>query len=77
MEQPDGSEKLDVFRAYAQGNAGTRETIERAGLQDYADLVIALVRNGLDFPKPADTPERRAQIAKASAILQPRLQHGR
>lgn len=77
MEQPNDTKQLEVLRKYADGLVGTRETIQRAGLRDYADLVIALAQNELEFPKPADTPERRAQVAKASAILQPLLRHGR
>ncbi|MGE3279672.1 MAG: hypothetical protein AB7H90_03560 [Alphaproteobacteria bacterium] len=76
MEQSGGTKQLEALRAYAAGLAGTRETIRRAGLQDYADLVIALAQNDLDFPKPADTPERRAHIERAGAILQPLLRHG-
>jgi hypothetical protein len=59
--------------AYAAGRLGTRETIDRVGLHDYADLLIALVRNDLDFPKPAGTPAREANMARAREILQPRL----
>lgn len=71
------AEKAALFRKYAGGLVGTRETIRRADLQDYADLVIALARSGLDMPKPADTPQRRAHLERASAILQPLLRHGR
>jgi hypothetical protein len=77
MEQSSETKQLEALRAYAAGLAGTRETIGRAGLQDYADLVIALMQNGLDFPNPADTPERRAHVERASAILQPLLRDGR
>ena len=76
MERSSETKQVEALRAYAAGLAGTRETIRRAGLQDYADLVIALVQNGLDLPKPADTPERRAHIERASAILQPLLRNG-
>lgn len=62
-----------MLRDYAAGRLGTREAIRRAGLDDYADLIIALVRHDLDLPKPADTPERRANLERARAILQPRL----
>ncbi len=65
-----------MLRAYAAGQLGTRQTIERAGMQDYADLVIALAQAELDFPKPAVTAAHEAQIARASEILQPRLRHG-
>jgi hypothetical protein len=54
-----------VLRDYAAGLLGTRHAIERAGLDDYADLLIALSRHDLDLPKPADTPERRANIERA------------
>lgn len=71
------TEREALFRQYAAGLAGTRETIICAGLQDYADLVIALAQSGLDLPKPADTPQRRARLERASAILQPLLRHDR
>ena len=77
MEQTNDTEELKALRDYADGLTGTRETIQRAGLGDYADLVIALAQNGFDFPKPDDTPERRAQVAMASSVLQPLLRHGR
>lgn len=67
---------LDTLHAYAAGHLGTREAIDRAGMRDYADLVIALARNGLDLPKPSVTPAREARVARARAILQPRLCHG-
>lgn len=73
MKHSIDSAQLEALRAYAAGLLGTRQTIERAGFQDYADLIIALAQNDLDFPKPSDTPEHRAQLALASAVLQPRL----
>lgn len=69
--------QLKTLRDYAAGLVGTRETMRRADLQDYAELVIALVQNDLDFPKPADTPRRRENLERATAILQPLLRHGR
>ena len=69
-------EQLATLRDYAAGNLGTRHAIERLGMRDYADLVIALAQNDLDMPKPADTPKHRAQVARARAILQPRLRRG-
>ena len=68
--------QLDVLRAYAAGHLGTREAIERAGMHDYADLLIGLAQNDLDLPKPAATPEHEANIARARAILQPLLRKG-
>jgi hypothetical protein len=68
-----GPEQLEVLRQYAGGALGTRQAIERAGLKDFADLLIALAQNDLDLPKPADTPRRRANFELASAVLQPRL----
>ncbi|HEY1931003.1 MAG TPA: hypothetical protein VGG99_03240 [Acetobacteraceae bacterium] len=70
------TEQLETLRAYAAGRLGTRETIERTGLHDYAELVIALAQHDLDFPKPAATPRHDAHLAQARAILQPRLRHG-
>jgi hypothetical protein len=66
-------DQLETVRAYAAGELGTRQAIERAGMHDYADLVIALAQTGLDFPKPDPTPAHEANVARASAILQPRL----
>jgi hypothetical protein len=68
--------QLTALRAYAAGQLGTRQTIERAGMHDYADLVIALAQTDMDFPKPATTPLHEAHFARASAILQPRLRRG-
>jgi hypothetical protein len=77
MNEMLAPDQIDMLRAYAGGKLGTRETIERAGLDDYADLIIAMARNNLDFPKPAETPEHEAHVARAREILQPRLRHGR
>lgn len=73
MNDATHDKQLETLRQYADGLLGTRQAIERAGLQDYADLVIALAQNDLDFPKPADTPKHRAHVEQARAILQPRL----
>ena len=56
MTEPD---QLNILRQYAAGQLGTRDAIARAGLQDYADLIIELVRHDLALPKPADTPRHR------------------
>jgi len=64
------------LRAYAAGGLGTRQVIARAGLHDYADLVIALAQAELDFPKPTESPARDARLARAREILEPRLRHG-
>jgi hypothetical protein len=69
--------QLKALRDYAAGLLGTRRAIERAGVEDYAELVIALARHDLDLPKPADTPERAANLKRASAILQPLLRNAR
>jgi hypothetical protein len=69
-------DQLEALRDYAAGRLGTRATIDRAGMHDYADLVIALVRNDLDLPKPAATLKHDTHLARARAILQPRLRHG-
>lgn len=77
---PDGSisdTQLKVLRDYAAGLVGTRETMRRADIGDYAELIIALAQHDLDLPKPADTPQRRAHLERATAILQPLLRHGR
>lgn len=67
------TEQLETLRDYASGSLGTRQAIERAGLNDFADLLIALAQNGLSLPKPTDTPQRQAALAQARAVLQPRL----
>ena len=69
-------DQLEVLRAYSSGKLGTREAIERAGLGDYADLLIALARTDFDLPKPANTRRRAANLARARDILQPLLRHG-
>lgn len=74
-DQHAGAHQLRAIRDYAAGRVGTRETIRRAGLQDYAELVIVLAQHDLDLPKPSDTPQRRAHLERASAILQPLLRH--
>jgi hypothetical protein len=77
---PDGpitDNQLQALREYAAGLVGTRETMRRAEIGDYAELIIALARHDLDFPKPADTPQRRAHLERATAILQPLLRHAR
>jgi hypothetical protein len=63
----------EVLQAYSEGRLGTRQAIERLGFDGYADLLIGLAQADLPLPKPADTPRRRADLARASAILQPRL----
>ncbi len=73
MEPAPG--QLATLHAHAAGQLGTREAIDRAGMRDYADLVIALARNGLDLPKPSATPAREARVTRARAILQPRPRH--
>lgn len=65
MDTITTSEQLDTLRSYAAGKAGTRTTIERAGFRDYADPVIALVQNDLDFPRPPSTPTHDANLACA------------
>lgn len=72
-ERENEEKQLEALRDYAAGRLGTREAMRRAGVDDYAELFIALVRHDLDLPKPADTPQRRAHLERASAILQPLL----
>lgn len=73
---PFSETQLAALRDYAAGRAGTRQTIERLGAHDYADLVIALAQHDLDFPKPTLSSRHDAHLARARAILQPRLRHG-
>lgn len=76
MSQAISPEQLAALRAYAAGQLGTRRAIEAIGAHDYADLVIALAQNDLNFPKPPATPAHEAHLARVRAILQPRLRHG-
>jgi hypothetical protein len=69
-------EKEAVPQRYGAGQLGTRRTIEALGARDYADLVIALAQIDLAFPKPSMTPAHEARVARARAILQPRLRRG-
>jgi len=71
------SVNLQTLRDYASGLLGTGQTIERTGLHDYADLIIAMAQNDLEFPKPNDTPKHRAQFKRASLLLQPLLSPAR
>ena len=73
MPSTPTSEQLDVLKAYAAGQLGTRSAIQAAGLDDYADLVIALATTNLDFPRPALTQRHQSHLARARDILQPRL----
>jgi len=75
MDTLDASQ-LDILRACAAGQLGTRAAIESAGMRDYADLVIGLAQHDLEFPHPTATPAHEANLARARAILQPRLRHG-
>ena len=75
MKACSEQQQLKVLRDYAAGLLGTRRAIERAGLEDYAELVIALSQHDLALPKPADTPERAANIERARSILQPLLRN--
>ena len=76
MDGSISAAQLETLRAYAAGRIGTRQAIEALGFHDYADLIIALAQNDLDFPKPSDTPARAANVARARAILEPRLRRG-
>jgi hypothetical protein len=76
MDDVRDSDRLSVLQAYAEGRLGTRRAIERLGMRDYADLVIALAQQGLDLPKPPNTPRHEEQVARARAILQPLLRRG-
>jgi hypothetical protein len=75
MRTRSQQQQLEVLRDYAAGLLGTRRALERGGFDDYADLVIALSRHDLDLPRPAETPERQANLERARAILQPRLRN--
>ncbi len=69
-------EQLLTLGEYAAGRVGTRRAIERLGMRDYADLVIAMAQNDLNMPKPTETPAHFKNVTRARAILQPRLRHG-
>lgn len=68
-------ERFSVLYDYASGRAGTRATLDRLELRDYADLIVALAGADLPLPKPEDTPVLAAHRERARAILQPRLRH--
>jgi hypothetical protein len=55
-------EQLKGLRDYAAGRVGTRETMRRAGLNDYAELIIALLEHDLDLPKFAGTQQQRVHL---------------
>ncbi len=76
MSADPDHDALEALRVYAAGRAGTRETIARARMRDYGDLIIAMAKAGLEFPKPTASPAHDAEVARASEILQPRLRHG-
>jgi hypothetical protein len=76
MDTATSPEQLAILRSYSAGRLGTRTTIERAGLRDYGDLIVALAQNDLDFPRPLSTPTYEAHLVRARAILQPLLRHG-
>jgi len=69
-------EELAVLQDYAAGHIGTRSAIGQLGLDDYANLLIALVKNDLDIPKPKETPVLLAHRERARAILQRLLRRG-
>ena len=69
--------QLKVLRDYAAGLLGTRRAMQQVGIEDYAELVIALAQHDLELPKPADTPERAANLERAREILQPLLRNAR
>lgn len=66
-------EQIAVLRAYSAGRLGTREAIARAGLDDFADLLIALGHHDLPLPGPEDTPQRRENVERARVLLEPLL----
>ncbi|MBF0136899.1 MAG: hypothetical protein H7833_07720 [Magnetococcus sp. DMHC-1] len=77
MEQaPNASTQMTTLHHYAAGLLGTHQAIEQAGLDDYADLMMAMTRHDLRLPKPLNTPQRQANLARAREILQPLLRHG-
>ncbi len=76
MDSATGPGQLAALGEYAAGRLGTRRAIEALGAHDYADLVIALAQHDLDFPKPTQSPTHDAHVARARAILQPRLRRG-
>jgi hypothetical protein len=73
MDTSSNQDRLTTLGDYAAGRLGTRQAIEKLGLHDYADLIIALAQHKLDLPKWADTPRHEANVARARMILQPQL----
>lgn len=70
------ADQLATLKDYAAGRLGTRATVERLGLHDYADLVIELSQRDLPFPKPRRSKARDQNLVLVSALLQPRLRRG-
>ncbi len=73
MKSRSEQRHLRALGDYAAGLRGTRQAVQRAGVEDDAEVVVALARHDRNLPKPADTSERRANLERARAILQPRL----
>jgi hypothetical protein len=65
--------QLAVLIDYSEGRLLTRDTIEKLGLDDYADLIIELSQRDLPFPQPQESEARMRSLALATAILQPLL----
>jgi len=65
--------QLAVLIDYSEGRLLTRDTIEKLGLDDYADLIIELSQRDLPFPRPQESEARMRSLALATAILQPLL----
>jgi len=70
-------QRLSTLYEYATGRAGTRATLDKLGMRDYADLVIELAQADLPLPKPEETQALAEHRERARAILLPRLRHGR
>jgi hypothetical protein len=68
--------QLAILRAYSAGERGTRNTIEKLGFRDFADLLIALGTENLKLPGPSDTPARAMHLVRAEALLGPLLRNG-
>lgn len=70
------AEQRAIIDRYMIGEMGTRDVIEALGLDDFADLVIALSGLGYRLPKPLPSKRRDEHLAAAARLLGPRLRRG-
>jgi hypothetical protein len=67
------AEELAILRGYSEGRIGMRAAIAKLDYDGFADLLIAIGKAGLQLPSDPDTPESRAEFARARELLMPLL----